>query len=49
MMPKTKEAFAMTGITDKDLQHFKKNLLYKEKCRATVEKYLCDLRCFQMA
>ena len=39
----------MTGITDKDLQHFKKHLLYEEKCRATVEKYLRDLRCFQMA
>ena len=30
----------MTGITDKDLQHFKKHLLYEEKSRATVEKYL---------
>ena len=47
MRSKTKEAFAMTGITDKDLQHFKKHLLYEEKCRATVEKYLRDLRCFQ--
>ena len=37
----------MTEITDKDLQHFKKHLLYEEKCRATVEKYLRDLRCFQ--
>ena len=37
----------MTGITDKDLQHFKKHLLYEEKSRATVEKYLRDLRCFQ--
>ena len=49
MRLKTKEAFAMTGITDKDLQHFKTHLLYEEKCRATVEKYLRDLRCFQMA
>ena len=37
----------MTEITDKDLQHFKKHLLYEEKSRATVEKYLRDLRCFQ--
>ena len=37
----------MTGITDKDLQHFRKHLLYEEKSRATVEKYLRDLRGFQ--
>ena len=37
----------MTEITDKDLQHFKKHLLYEEKSRATVEKYLRDLRGFQ--
>ena len=49
MRSKTKEAFAMTGITDRTYSISKNIYYYEEKCRATVEKYLRDLRCFQMA